>query len=138
VPQKLHLIQAISVFDNLRLTQYFAGVATDVQRIHSVLMQLELADYLHRYPHQLSQGQAQRVAIARAVLNQPQVILADEPTASLDDGHCQQVAQLLIAQAQQCQATLVIATHDVRLKPLFAQQLTLNTATTPATVEDNG
>ena len=73
----------------------------------------------------MSQGQAQRVAIARAVINEPDVIFGDEPTASLDDESCHAVVDLLTKQANRCNATLIIATHDSRVKSEFKNQLTL-------------
>jgi putative ABC transport system ATP-binding protein len=72
-------------------------------------------DLAQRKPRQLSGGQAQRVALARAVLLRPRVILADEPTASLDDGSARAALQLLQATAVREGATLVIATHDARV-----------------------
>jgi ABC-type lipoprotein export system ATPase subunit len=76
--------------------------------------------------NELSQGQAQRVAIARAVLNKPAVIFADEPTSALDDQSCERVIKLLLNAAQANQATLVVATHDQRLKSIIPNQLVLN------------
>ena len=64
--------------------------------------------------------------MARAVLNRPQLILADEPTSNLDDANCEQALQLLVDQAGGSGATLVIATHDNRLKARFAMQLSLS------------
>ncbi|MBV5334056.1 ATP-binding cassette domain-containing protein [bacterium] len=74
-----------------------------------------------RKPGQLSGGQAQRVALARAVLLKPQVILADEPTASLDDAAAADAVHLLVSTAQMLGATLVIATHDSRVGRLISQ-----------------
>ncbi len=76
-------------------------------------------------PRTLSQGEAQRVAIARAVINDPEIILADEPTSALDDGNATQVLNLLSQQADMCGATLVIATHDRRIRDRFAAVLEL-------------
>ncbi|MDO8372311.1 MAG: ATP-binding cassette domain-containing protein, partial [Polaromonas sp.] len=76
-----------------------------------------------RKPAQLSGGQAQRVALARAVLQQPQVILADEPTASLDDDAARQAVELLQTTARQQGATLVIATHDSRVSANLDSQI---------------
>ena len=67
----------------------------------------------------------QRLGIALAVVHQPQVILADEPTSSLDDENCEVVMQLLLKQAEQQNANLVVITHDARVKPLFQNQITL-------------
>ena len=115
LPQKLHLSEALTVSGNLAMAQWAAGVPDDAAAIDRVLDTLDLADLRHRKPGQLSGGQAQRVALARAVLLQPQVILADEPTASLDDAAAQAALQLLRMSAQRCHATLVIATHDARV-----------------------
>ena len=115
LPQKLHLSEALTVSGNLALAQWAAGVPDDAAAIDRVLDTLDLADLRHRKPGQLSGGQAQRVALARAVLLNPQVILADEPTASLDDAAARAALQLLQASAQRCHATLVIATHDARV-----------------------
>ncbi len=116
VLQKPHLLPVLTVEKNLLLAQYMAGLTQDRQRIVQVLDILEIAHKQKAMPQQLSQGQAQRVSIARAVLNRPKLLLADEPTSSLDDANCTQVLSLLESQAQSCGATLVIATHDVRIK----------------------
>ena len=116
LPQRLHLSAALSVRDNLALAQWAAGQKTDPQSIQAALTALDVGDLSERKPPQLSGGQAQRVALARAVLLQPQVILADEPTASLDDDAAGAALRLLLATAGRLNATLVIATHDARIK----------------------
>jgi len=93
-----------------------AGETQDAARGREVLASLELGDRVHARPHELSHGQAQGVAVARAVVNKPKLLLADEPTSNLDDARCLQVLDLLQAQAKACGATLVIATHDQRIK----------------------
>ena len=115
LPQKLHLSAALSVYGNLALAQWAAGQKTNDERIHEALAALGVGDLSERKPPQLSGGQAQRVALARAVLLQPQVILADEPTASLDDAAASAALDLLLATAERFKATLVIATHDSRI-----------------------
>ena len=116
VLQRLHLIDSLTVMNNLLLAQYMAGEAQSAARVREVLASLDLADKAHARPHELSHGQAQRVAVARAVVNKPRLLLADEPTSNLDDTRCLQVLDLLLAQAKACGATLVIATHDQRIK----------------------
>ena len=116
LPQKLHLSDALTVHANLAMAQWAAGLPQDDARIHDALTALGVADLAARKPAQLSGGQAQRVALARAVLLQPKVILADEPTASLDDDAARQAVQLLQATATRYGATLVIATHDARVE----------------------
>ncbi len=121
LPQKLHLSPALTVLGNLALAQWAAGVANDPAQIAQVLENLGLSELAQRKPSQLSGGQAQRVALARAVLLSPKVILADEPTASLDDDSAQQALALLSATAQACAATLVISTHDGRVAQALPQ-----------------
>jgi putative ABC transport system ATP-binding protein len=116
VLQRLHLIDSLTVMKNLLLAQYMAGEQQDTARVREVLASLDLADKAGARPHELSHGQAQRVAVARAVVNRPKLLLADEPTSNLDDSRCLQVLDLLLSAAKACGATLVIATHDQRIK----------------------
>ena len=125
VPQRLHLVGALDVRDNLRLAQSLPGMPQDDARITALLAAVGVAHLAHRYPRELSQGQAQRVAVARAVVNRPAVLLADEPTAALDDGHAAVALELLRAQAIESGATLVVASHDARVKPLLPHAFAL-------------
>lgn len=114
--QRNHLLAALTVEQNLLMAPYLAGLEHDKSRLDEVMKQLGIADQKKKRIQELSLGQAQRVAIARAVLNKPAVIIADEPTSALDDKNCDRVSELLISVAQQNQVTLLIATHDQRLK----------------------
>ena len=125
VMQRLHLISALTIQKNLRLAQRLAEVAVDDAAILHALQTLGVADKLDRFPHELSQGEAQRVAIARAVVNRPALILADEPTSALDDGNCLAAIDLLFAQADAHAVTLIVATHDARIKARFARVVAL-------------
>jgi len=121
LPQKLHLSPALSVAGNLELVYFAAGLKTDAAAIAAALQALGVDGLSDRRPQQLSGGQAQRVALARAVLLNPQLILADEPTASLDDGAAGEALALLRTSAQRCRATLVISTHDARVVQALPQ-----------------
>jgi putative ABC transport system ATP-binding protein len=125
VLQALHLVRHLSVRDNLRLAQYLGHVAQDDKRVDDALSALGVADKGARRPTELSQGEQQRVAIARAVVNRPKVLLADEPTANLDDNAATRVVDLLSEQAARHGATLVVATHDARVKGRFRERLEL-------------
>jgi putative ABC transport system ATP-binding protein len=115
LPQKLHLSPALTVEQNLTMALWAGGAPPNRARIRGALAALGVQDLAARKPEQLSGGQAQRVALARAVLQQPPVLLADEPTASLDDEAAHAALQLLWDTARSVQSTLVIATHDARV-----------------------
>ena len=122
LPQKLHLSAALTVRENLALAFWANGQPEDGESIAAALQALGVQDLAPRRPCQLSGGQAQRVALARAVLQSPSVILADEPTASLDDEAAADAVGLLLATAAMQRATLVIATHDARVAALIPQR----------------
>lgn len=119
--QKPHLIKSLTVAENLLLAQRFAGLPANHERIDQVLQSLDIFSKQNAYPRNLSQGQLQRVSIARAVINQPALLIADEPTSSLDDKNAGAVLKLLLDQSEINKATLVIATHDKRVKEAFTK-----------------
>jgi len=120
LPQRLHLSKALSVERNLGLVYFAAGLPVDRRAIREALDKLGVGELVQRKPSQLSGGQAQRVALARSVLLRPSVVLADEPTASLDDEAARDALALLQDCARGAGATLVIATHDARVLQGFA------------------
>ncbi len=123
--QQSHFVAALSVLENLLLAQKLAHRPLDRTRARELLERLGIGRKERAKPSELSQGEQQRVAIARALINAPQVILADEPTSALDDGHAEEVAALLEEQARSVNATLLIVTHDQRLKERFPRQIRL-------------
>jgi putative ABC transport system ATP-binding protein len=110
--QSFHLLPRLSAFQNIALPVYYSNQPID--HLHETIMfrleQLGMADYAHRKPNELSGGQQQRIAIARALVNDPPVILADEPTGALDSKTSQQIMEVLLA--HQSKRTVVIITHD--------------------------
>ena len=123
--QTLRLVSALSVHANLALAQKLQTGGTDPALIERTLDRLGIAHRAHARPHELSQGEAQRAAIARAVVVRPAMLVADEPTSALDAANAAAVAALLDELAQEAGATLLVATHDARLRPHFARMLTL-------------
>ena len=123
--QKPHLVRSLTVKENLSLAQTLGKKTRDNERINQILDNLGLGELKGRKVHQLSQGQAQRVSIGRALVNSPTLLLADEPTASLDDENCDKVIEMLKSQAELSQATLIVATHDQRVKKEFSNCLNL-------------
>ena len=126
VLQQFHLLPTLTALQNLLVAQSIAGLPVDRQAAHASLSALGVHDRHHAYPHQLSVGQQQRVAIARALVNRPKLLLADEPTSNLDDESCTGVAELLLDAARRHGVSLMIATHDARLKSRIARHLALH------------
>lgn len=124
--QRPHLIKSLSIKENLVMAQSFANLPTDLNRVTEVLTSLGIADKKNAYPSELSHGQLQRVSIARAVINRPTLLIADEPTSSLDDKNAAAVLELLIDQSGINQATLIVATHDKRVKDAFTNTYELS------------
>ncbi len=114
--QKMHFISSISVLENILLAQWLGTENKNKDHAMQILEKLQIADQKDKNIKQLSQGQQQRVAIARALINQPSLILADEPTSSLDNKNAEIVEKLLRESAQSMNAALVIVTHDMRMK----------------------
>jgi putative ABC transport system ATP-binding protein len=123
--QRPHFVRNISVLDNLMLSLFLSKNKQDKQRAIQLLDRVGLADKYNSMPDELSQGEQQRAAIALAVIKDPDLILADEPTSSLDDTNCQKISTLLKEQAELTNAQLIIITHDSRLKRQFNKSITL-------------
>jgi len=123
--QTAHFVESLSVEDNLVLPQFLSGKKVTKDKAVEVLTRLNLKDKTRQKPTQLSVGEQQRAAIARAMMNNPEVILADEPTSALDDKNANEVIALLEEQARTTGASLVIVTHDKRLKDRFPKQVQL-------------
>ena len=102
-----------------------AGRDIDKDYIFKLLNQLNVGHKFKSKTENLSEGEKQRVSIARALVNRPTVILADEPTSALDDKNCHEVIRLLEQQSKEANATLLIVTHDGRLKELIKNQIEL-------------
>ncbi|QNL47981.1 ATP-binding cassette domain-containing protein [Olivibacter sp. SDN3] len=119
VLQQAHLLRSLTIAENLKMARYLAGLPKKGWEASVLLDRLGLTGKGDSYTHQLSQGQLQRAAIARALVNRPSLLVADEPTSSLDDRNALAVIDLLSEQAALCNASLIIATHDKRVKDKF-------------------
>ena len=122
--QRPHFVNSLTVKENLQLAQYIAN-KNDNNRIESILKNLNIFDKSNKKTNQLSQGEKQRASIALAIVNSPKLILADEPTSSLDDTNCSKVIKLLKKQATDFGAQLIVITHDSRLKKHFKKSIEL-------------
>ena len=112
--QTFNLLQGFTTLENLKIAMSFAGSSKNQYAI-DLLARVGLSKRLHYYPHQLSIGQQQRVALARALVNQPKLVLADEPTGNLDEGTADAVFEMLLELNQRVGTALVMVTHDSRL-----------------------
>ncbi len=112
--QSFNLIHSYSALDNVALALTFGGVARTKRKAlaKSLLIQVGLSERMHHKPSELSGGEAQRVAIARALANNPQIILADEPTGNLDSTTSKQIIKLLSALNENHGITIILVTHD--------------------------
>lgn len=115
--QAYYLLPELDALENVCLPARMARMPADLAaaRGRELLARVGLADRLEHKPYELSGGEQQRVAIARAMINQPDLILADEPTGNLDSHTGEEIIELLVALRAEKQTTLVMATHDARL-----------------------
>lgn len=125
VLQKSHFVASLTVLENLEMASWLATGKKNTSRAKELLEKLDIANQANKLPNQLSIGQQQRVSIARALMNGPKVLLADEPTSSLDDKNAEKVIQLLTDLSKEYEAALVIVTHDARIKEKFTNKITM-------------
>ena len=114
--QKDNLLPEFNIRDNLLLpliindTDYHTGI----NRVDEVLELLKMEEFKYRYPYQISRGEYQRISLLRCISNNPEVIIADEPTANLDENNCEQLLDLIVKLNRDLGITFIIATHDSR------------------------
>jgi lipoprotein-releasing system ATP-binding protein len=125
VYQKAHFVAALTVYENLLLAPFLAGKKAQRSAIESSAERLGIQHTLQQLPARLSIGEQQRASILRALINEPQLILADEPTSALDDTNCAAVTDILRQSAESLGATMLIVTHDSRLKSVIKDQVAL-------------
>ena len=115
--QKFHLLPDLTAIDNVALPQLYAGTSEEeaLKMAAKFLDLVNLQDRKDHYPYQLSGGQQQRVAIARALINNPLLILADEPTGNLDVATGEVILELFKTLNEQQHATVIIVTHEPRI-----------------------
>ena len=123
--QTLRLVSALTVRQNLSLAQNLGPGASDPAEINTLIERVGLSHRADARPRDLSQGESQRAAIARALCTRPALLVADEPTSALDDANAQSMIDLLLSSAAASGSTLLIATHDHRIRARFAHAVEL-------------
>lgn len=113
--QSSNLIPFLKVSEQFELVNRVTQKKEKSEKIDRLLRSLDIESLKNSYPKDLSGGERQRVAIARALYNDPSLILADEPTASLDTDHAYEVVKLLVKEAHEKQKATVMVTHDARM-----------------------
>ncbi|NLN14817.1 MAG: ABC transporter ATP-binding protein [Tissierellia bacterium] len=111
--QAFNLLQEYTVLENILMPIHLDGREPDMEHFDEVIKALGIEDKLNFYPDELSGGERQRVAIARALLPKPAIVLADEPTGSLDEKTGQEVIKLMKASAKKFKQTIILVTHDL-------------------------
>lgn len=124
--QKPLLMPYLTVAENLKLSASLQGRTLTAGEIADLLGRVGLSGYEHRKPGKLSGGEAQRVSFLRAILRKPTLLLADEPTASLDRENGDLLVRQLLDYQKASGCTLVCATHDEKVQQLFSNQLRLH------------
>lgn len=116
IVQNFALLEDYTVFENVRIPLDYSKfkVKNKKERIKNILKKLEIEDKIYKFPTELSGGQCQRVSIARALVNEPEVILADEPTGALDKKMGQQVMDIF-KEINKEGKTIIIVTHDINI-----------------------
>jgi ABC-type lipoprotein export system ATPase subunit len=120
--QTFNLLQGYTALENVLLGATFSRCRTDRAAARALLERVGLGHRLHHYPSQMSIGEQQRVAIARALAKKPRLILADEPTGSLDPRHAGEVVRLLREACAEHDAALVVVSHEASIAAAFPRQ----------------
>ncbi|GAJ72249.1 AttE component of AttEFGH ABC transport system [Vibrio sp. JCM 18904] len=113
--QQFNLLPTLNIADNIRFCRQLKGLPEDKELWRQILSALDLMPLLGRYPEEASGGQQQRAAIARALYMEPKILLADEPTGSLDERNAEAVMRLLTSLARQLECTLLLVTHSEKV-----------------------
>lgn len=113
--QQFNLLPTLNIADNIRFCRQLKGLPDDQGLWRQILSALDLMPLLGRYPEEVSGGQQQRAAIARALYMEPKILLADEPTGSLDERNAEAVMRLLTSLTKQLECTLLLVTHSERV-----------------------
>jgi putative ABC transport system ATP-binding protein len=123
--QDFHLIPTLTAIENVVLAAELNGTPGATKKANDLLGTVGLGDRLHHYPAQLSGGEQQRLSLARAFVNEPDIILADEPTGNLDSTNSERIIELILELHRVKQATIILVTHETHVAQRAERILTL-------------
>jgi putative ABC transport system ATP-binding protein len=123
--QNFHLIPTLTAIENVVLAAELNGTPGATKKANDLLGTVGLGDRLHHYPAQLSGGEQQRLSLARAFVNEPDIILADEPTGNLDSTNSERIIELILELHRVKQATIILVTHETHVAQRAERILTL-------------
>lgn len=126
--QNFNLISYLNILENILLPTKFSNIRnkkTDTKRALELIERMNLKNYLNQAVSDLSIGQQQRVALCRALIGDPKLLLADEPTSSLDEKNTHELMNLLKEEKERTGLTMIFVSHDLRLKPYFDHEISL-------------
>lgn len=122
--QQFHLIPYLTAIENIMLAQYYHSMPDETEALEA-LDSVGLKDRAHHYPNQLSGGEQQRVCIARAIINEPSLLLADEPTGNLDEEN-EKIVMNIFHNLHAKGSTIIVVTHDLSVAQQAQRQIRLN------------
>ena len=123
--QNFHLIPTLTALENVVLAAELNNTPGATKKANDLLGTVGLGDRLHHYPSQLSGGEQQRLSLARAFINEPDIILADEPTGNLDSKNSERIVELILELHRVKQATIILVTHELHVAKRSERILTL-------------
>ncbi len=132
--QFFNLLPNLTVFENIQMPLLLKG-GDDDEKVRSLILRVGLDGKSQRYPYQLSGGEQQRVAIARALIHDPGLILADEPTGSLDSRTGRMIMELIRELAEETNKTVILVTHELNISAFARESVRLKDGIIDASVE---
>jgi putative ABC transport system ATP-binding protein len=124
--QAFHLVPSLSAIENVMFPAELKQDPQAYDKAHGLLDRIGLGNRIENFPHQLSGGEMQRVAMCRALINDPEIIFADEPTGNLDSENGKAILELLLEFHRERQSTLVLVTHNIEIAKMADRMIVLH------------
>ena len=117
--QDHYLVSELNILDNIKLK------SNDITKVENILTYFDMDHLKFKFPNQLSNGQKQRVCVARSMVNNPKLLIADEPTSYLDKDNAKLVIDLILSSSKKFNLSTIIASHDISFRPFFDKSYTI-------------